>query len=301
MTRPSGLLRALVLFHEPELLGAGKSVLNAAESLGEYGWSVSGWIPGEGQLADVAAERLAATACAPRPIAVSGRGWREAPGTLARLRMTPRYLAALREALLELRPHVVHANTLRCLPEACVARSLGLPVVFHVHELPPVTLKRSATVRLAALTGDVFVGVSHAVSTMVRQYARGTPVITAHNGIEDLIGMSVKSGDGFTVGTVGTICRVKGTDIFLRAASLAAERRADLLFEHAGEPALPRDEDLDNELAHLLGSPELRDGPSSSVAVRRPRFCRAGTSSSFRRVRMRSRSRRSRRWLRGCP
>src|SRR5207248_630269 len=50
VARPSGLLRALVLFHEPELLGAATSVLNVVEALREYGWSVSGWIPGAGSL-----------------------------------------------------------------------------------------------------------------------------------------------------------------------------------------------------------------------------------------------------------
>ena len=138
---------------------------------------MSGWVPGHGPLADVAAEQLAGVACAERPIAVSMRGWREDPGTVARLRMTPGYLAELRNALIDLRPHVVHANTLRSLPEACVARSLGLPVVFHVHELPPPNLKRAAAVRAAALTADVLIGVSEAVSTMLRSYARKTPVL----------------------------------------------------------------------------------------------------------------------------
>jgi glycosyltransferase involved in cell wall biosynthesis len=257
--RPAGLLRSLVLFHEPDLLGAGASVLNVVEPLREYGWSVGGWIPGAGALAEVAAEQLAVVACAERPIAVSVRGWREDPGTAARLRATPRYLGELRDALLRLRPHVVHANTLRSLPEACVARSLGLPVVFHVHELPPCDLKRAATVRLAGLTADVLVGVSDAVSSMLRLYASGKPVLTARNGVG---AGDVKNAGGerpFTVGTVGTICRVKGTDVFLRAASLALQRRPGLRFEHAGQGDLHRDAGLDDELASLLASPRLRN------------------------------------------
>jgi glycosyltransferase involved in cell wall biosynthesis len=266
--RPAGLLRSLVLFHEADLLGAGASVLNAVEPLREYGWSVSGWIPGVGELSDVASSRLAAVACADRPIAVSLRGWREAPGMSTRLRATPRYLAKVRETLLRLRPHVVHANTLRSLPEALVARSLGLPVVFHVHELPPANLKRAATVRLAGQTADVVVGVSHAVSAMVRQYVRAKPVLTAHNGIQMAAVNSARGERPFTVGTVGTICRVKGTDVFLRAAALALERRPELRFEHAGQSDLHRDVGLDDELAGLLAKPRLLG--AATMLGRRP-------------------------------
>jgi glycosyltransferase involved in cell wall biosynthesis len=272
--RAGGLLRSLVLFHEPLLLGAGTSVLNVVEPLREYGWSVLGWVPGEGLLREVADEHLEAVACAERPLAVSTRGWREPPGAVARLRRTPGYLAAVRDALLELRPHIVHANTLRSLPEALVARRLGLPVVFHVHELPPPNVKRAATIRVAARAADVMIGVSDAVSRMLRSYAPRTPVVTAHNGVGAVI-----ERDGlphpFTVGTVGTICRVKGTDVFLRAAALALERRPGLRFEHAGEVDLPRDPELEAELARSLASPVLRDAvtmlgrvPAASVLPR---------------------------------
>jgi glycosyltransferase involved in cell wall biosynthesis len=285
---PAGLLRSLVLFHEDELLGAGQSVLNAVPALREYGWSVSGWVPGDGPLAAVAADQLARVSSAERPLAVSLRGWREDPGAIVRLRRTPGYLAALRDALGDLRPHVVHANTLRSLPEARVARSLGLPVVFHVHELPPRNVKRAAVVRAAALTADVLIGVSDAVTTMLRSYARKTPVLTAHNGVE--VGdPSPGSGEqSFTVGTVGTICRVKGTDLFLRAAALAVERRPGLRFEHAGQDGLHRDAGLDDELAGLLGSSPLRDvvtmlgrAPAAAVLPRWDLFVLSSRTDAF--------------------
>jgi glycosyltransferase involved in cell wall biosynthesis len=254
----AGLLRSLVLFHEPRLLGAGTSVLNVVEPLREYGWSLLGWIPGEGLLRRVADERLDAVMCAERPLAVSTRGWREPPGAVRRLCRTPAYLVAVRDALLQLRPHVVHANTLRSLPEAIVARRLGLPVVFHVHELPPPSAKRAAAIRAAAQIADVMVGVSDAVSTMLRSHAPSTPVLTAHNGVEGTIERD-EVPRPFTVGTVGTIGRVKGTDVFLQAAALALERRPTLRFEHAGETDLPRDPELESELARLLSSPPLRE------------------------------------------
>jgi glycosyltransferase involved in cell wall biosynthesis len=256
---PSGLLRAVVLFHESDLLGAGTAVFNAVEALSEFGWAVSGWVPGEGPLLEVATARLAEVACAERPLAVSIRGWREEPGVSARLRSTPRYLSSVRSALLRLRPHVVHANTLRALPEALVARRFGLPIVLHVHELPPPSAKRAAALQLASRIADVIVCVSEAVAVMVRRHARSTPVLVARNGVEaPAREVSGEAGARpFTVGTVGTVSRLKGTDVFFRAARLVAEQRPDVRFVHAGQGGLHRDRGLDDELRSLLASAPL--------------------------------------------
>jgi glycosyltransferase involved in cell wall biosynthesis len=257
LVEQAGLLRAVVLFHEAELLGAGQSILNAVEPLGEYGWSVSGWIPGPGRLSEAASEVLASTVVAQRPLAVSLRGFREHPGALARVRATPSYLASVRSALLRLRPHVVHANTLRSLPEAWVARSLGLPVVIHVHELPPESAKRTAALRVAGRIADVVVTVSDAVASIARPYA-GHRLLTVRNGVP-LSPATTAAGDRpFTVGTAGIVSRLKGTDVFLRAAALVAEQRPEVRFEQAGQADQHRDRGLDEELAGLLATPSLR-------------------------------------------
>jgi glycosyltransferase involved in cell wall biosynthesis len=253
----AGLLRALVLFHESDLLGAGTAVLNAVGELEELGWSVSGWIPGRGRLLETATGSLAAVASAERPLAVSLRGWRDDPGVAARLRATPSYLRSVRDALLRLRPHVVHANTLRALPEALVARRLGLPLVFHVHELPPPSVKRTAALRLAAGIADAFVCVSEAVAGMVRLHAAGTPVVVARNGVDPAQPLEDERARPFTVGAVGTVSRLKGTDVFFRAARLVADRRPEVAFVHAGQSGLHRDRGLDEELTKLLAAPPL--------------------------------------------
>jgi glycosyltransferase involved in cell wall biosynthesis len=264
-----GLLRALVLFHEPELLGAGRSTLQAVEALEEYGWSVSGWVPGDGPLLDNARERLAAVGWHDRPIAFSARGWREDPGVLVRLRGMPGYIHALRSTLLRTRPHIVHANTLLSLPEACVARSLGLPVVLHVHELPPPTLKRRAALTLATTMPDVVVGVSDAVSEMLREHSSRAPVLTVHNGVRVSERLEARRGGGaFTVGTISTVSRLKGTDVFLRAATIALRSRPELRFEHVGQTELHKDPGLDQELAGLLASGKA--GGDVNLLGRRP-------------------------------
>jgi glycosyltransferase involved in cell wall biosynthesis len=258
---PAGFLRLLVVFHESEALGAGRSVLRALGPLGEYGWTASGWFPGQGPLLEEATGSIAAHAYRPKPIRYSVRGWRAEPGVVTRLRDTPGYLLTFRKALLRMRPHVVHANTLRTLPEARVARSLGLPVVIHVHELPPPGTKRTLTLRLAARTADVLVAVSEAVARMVRSYAGDTPVLVAHNGV--LAGAPRQGvSTSATVGTIGTVCHTKGTDVFLEAAALARRRSPELRFEHIGQTGLDEDVAFQRHVDSLAGSEELRDAIS---------------------------------------
>jgi glycosyltransferase involved in cell wall biosynthesis len=255
---PDGFLRLLVIFHESEALGAGRSILRAVDPLAAYGWTASAWFPGDGALLQEARQALPIQAYSEKPIRYSLRGWRAAPGVVSRARDTPAYLRAFREALLRTRPHVVHANTLRTLPEAAVARSCGLPVVIHVHELPEPGLKRTLLLRWAAATADVLVAVSEAVARMVRAHAGQTPVLIAKNGvtIPDLSGRRPEPG---TVGTIGTVCRTKGTDVFLEAAALARARCPDLRFEHIGQPGLDEDRDFAARVDALAGAPGLRD------------------------------------------
>jgi glycosyltransferase involved in cell wall biosynthesis len=259
--RSPGLLRVLVLFHEDEVLGAGMSVLRALQELGAYGWSVSGWFPGSGPLLETASPLLASVHYAERPLAVSFRGWREHPGTISRLRRTPAYLRALESALLEIRPHVVHTNTLLALPEAAVARRWGLPVVLQSHELPLPSIKREATILAGARVADVLVGVSDAVSSMLRRYAFGTPVLTVHNGVP-AGPASAPPAEPFTVGSIGSVSHVKGTDVFLRAAQLAIATDPDIRFSHVGPTGPLQDKRFHDSISQLT-----RTGERGAIAM----------------------------------
>lgn len=255
-TPPPGLLRALILFHQSASLGAGSSVLRTADELALRGWTLSGWLPGPGALATSARGSLASVQSAERPIAFSVRGWREQPGWRRRATSTPAYLRAVRGALLRTRPHIVHANTLLSLPEAAVARSCGLPVVLQVHEIPEPGAKRTVTVRTAARIADVLVAVSDAVADVLVPHAGRTPVLVVRNGIPPPAALRrVAAGRPFTVGTVGTVSRIKGTDVFLGACRRVLEEEPDIRFEHVGAPDLHRDPGLDSELAALLADP----------------------------------------------
>jgi glycosyltransferase involved in cell wall biosynthesis len=261
-----GVLRALVLFHETDLLGASTSVLRVMDELYTYGWSMSSWVPGAGPLLDHVESGLPLAGTAERPIAVSGRGWRKTPGAMTRLRRTPAYLRAVHAALLRTRPHVVHANTLHSLPEAVVARRCGLPVVLQSHELPESGLKRDATVMAAARVADVLVGVSEAVSSMLRRHAWRTPVHTVLNGVPPSAPHPTTPTE-FIVGSVGTVSWVKGTDVFLRAAALTRAEKPEIRFEHVGSTDLDRDVDLREPLVALLGDDHVRDGGVTMLGV----------------------------------
>lgn len=260
---PPGLLRVFALFHEEHALGASSSFLNVIDELAPYGWTASGWVPGSGSLLEAAQARLALVLGAKRPLAFSMRGWREHPGVVVRAARTPGYLRDVRKALERARPHVVHANTLLSLPEAAVARACGLPVVLQSHELPPAGPKTTATIRYAAGIADVLVGVSDAVSDLLRRHAGNTPVLTVRNGVPEPTAQARPDGSSFTVGSVATVSRTKGTDVFLRAARLALEQRPRLRFEHAGASDLHRDAGLDDELTLLAG--EIT--PAGSLAM----------------------------------
>lgn len=264
---PDGLLRLFLVFHESQSLGAGTAVLRVVPDLAERGWTATAWVPGHGSLADVADDGVARRHVVERPLAVSAAGWREPPGVAPRMARAPGYLRELRRTLEQARPHVVHANTLLALPEALLARSLGLPLVIHVHEMPEGGPKRTAAIRVAAHAADVVVGVSDAVAGLLRAGAGRTPVHTVRNGVPDPGDMAERGGGPFTVGTVGTVSRVKGTDTFLRAATLALSERPAMRFEHIGAPDLHRDRGLDDELRELLAA-ETGDPPVRMLGSR---------------------------------
>jgi glycosyltransferase involved in cell wall biosynthesis len=250
--------RLSVLFHESEILGAGLAVLRALPELRLRGWEASGWFPGPGPLVEEAAGTLTIRGQAAKPIAFSGRGWRRPPGPVRRAARTPAYLRAVGRWLRSVEPDVVHANSLLMLPEASVARALGMPVVVEVHELPPGGAKRDATVRWGAAAGDVLVGVSEAVSVMLRKHAGLTPVLTVRNGVPP-VEPPAGPGGSFVVGTVGYVSRTKGTDIFLSAAELALRQRQELCFEHLGQPRLWGDDAFDTAIEEMAATSPLRE------------------------------------------
>ena len=61
------------------------------------------------------------------------------------------------------------------------------------------------------------------------------------------------------VGTIGTVCRAKGTDVFLEAAALAHRLRPELRFEHIGQSGLDDDAGFERLVRARAERPDLRD------------------------------------------
>jgi glycosyltransferase involved in cell wall biosynthesis len=199
---------------------------------------------------------------------------------------TPGYLRDFRRELLRTRPNVVHANTLRVLPEAAVARSLGIPVVVHVHELPDPGAKASLALKWAGKTADVIVAVSNAVAERLAPHVGGTPVLVVPNGVPPL-GVERRPEPGL-IGTVGTICNTKGTDVFLRAAAIARRQVPELRFEHVGQADLDNDRNFTQRVEELAAVPELAGGlrmlgrqPAADVLARWETFVLPSRQDSF--------------------
>lgn len=286
--RPVGLLRLLVVFHEGQSLGAGTAVVRTLPYLEEFGWTATGWFARPGPLAAADQPALARRDVVERSLAFSLNGWREPPGVAVRALRTPGYLRRFSRALERAQPHLVHANTLQALPEALVARSLGLPVVLQTHEMPLAGAKRTASIRLAARAADVLVGVSDAVSGMLREHAGRTPVLTVHNGTPPPEVGREHADRPFTVGTVATVSRVKGTTTFVRAAQAAVSMRDDLRFEHVGAHDLHRDRLLDGELDAIVQAAGvelplamLGSLPAATIMPRWDLFVLASSSEGF--------------------
>jgi glycosyltransferase involved in cell wall biosynthesis len=250
--------RICILFHESAILGAGVSILRAVELIRPYGWTTSGWFPGAGPLPAGSAAVLDNRGYASKPIAFSLRGWRRDPGVAQRLRRTPAYLGAFKSWLQEEHPDVVHVNSLQMLPEATIAHRLGFPVVLQVHEIPSPGHKRDLTLRWAGAIADVLVGVSQPVADMLAVHARNTPVLVIHNGVPRVEARPAPKGT-FIVGTIGHVSRTKGTDVFLKAASLVLKTHPDIRFEHVGPTRPWGDDEYEDEVEAMANSRVLRD------------------------------------------
>ena len=160
----------------------------------------------------------------------------------------------------------MHANTLLSLPEATVARSMGLPIVLHVHELPPEGIKRTGTLRWAASIADVLVAVSTPVAEMLRPFAGHTPIVTLRNGVPQAEYSPSYETTG-VIGTIGTVSHRKGTDVFLRAAAIAQDARPALRFEHVGPSGIAGDDAFDAGIVELAAS--LAGDPGTVLLGRR--------------------------------
>ncbi len=227
-------LVALVL-HEPGIGGATTAVLRALPALEREGWRFCAWAPRPGAAAELLAGRGLAVAGEPRDLRYSWRALREPPGPWARARGAPGYLQRFGAFLAAQRPDIVHANTVLTLPEALVARRRGIPTLLHVHEMLGSGARGSAAVGLARLVDGVAC-VSQSCAAPLRR--RGVPAQIVTAGIAAVPAAAPRGAGArarpLVVGTLATVSRRKGSDLFVAAAERIARRRADVEFRLVG-------------------------------------------------------------------
>jgi glycosyltransferase involved in cell wall biosynthesis len=223
-----------VVLHEPQLGGATLSLLRVIPHLERRGWAFTFWAPGRGAAEQELKRRGYEVATAERLLRFSWSSLREPPGPARRLASMPAYLRGVRAWLRAHDGGLVHANTLLALPELAARRRATAPVVLHVHEVLPDDPRSLVAARLAR-RADVVVAVSEAVAAVLRR--RGVEATVVHPGVESpRQARAATDGTGpLVVGTLGTICKRKGSDVFLAAARQLANGGGQLEFRMVGD------------------------------------------------------------------
>jgi glycosyltransferase involved in cell wall biosynthesis len=291
----SGRSKVVVIFHEPVLGGATRSVLRTIPILEKLGWTFAFWTDRPSPLFDELRARGYEVAGAPRLVAWSLRVLPAAPGAPA----APDDDAPVSEGDAALRarsgPALVHANSLIALPEALAAKRSGAPVLLHVHEMSRNSV-RGRIARRLAWRADELVAVSEASAAALASGRRFPRIVHEGAPVPADPLPSRKSPRPFVLGSLGVISTRKGSDLYVEAARLAAEREPGIEFRLVGGLT----DMLEVDWGRRVIAAAQANGVVYKERVETLQEYRDGTDSCFPRGSIPSRSRCSRRWLQGC-
>ena len=224
--------RVAVVFHEPELGGASLSLLRAIPGLEARGWTFSFWVPGRGPAEQEVRRRGYEVATAERLLRFSVGGLRQPPGPLLRLGPTPRYVREWRAWVQAQDAALIHANSLLALPEVITRPRGGPPLILHTHEVLPADLK-GRVAGLLTRRADLIVSVSEAAAAVLREHGIESTVV--YEAVPDPGRRERRAHEGLVVGTLGTVSKRKGSDLFLAAARGIQSRRNGVEFRMVGD------------------------------------------------------------------
>jgi glycosyltransferase involved in cell wall biosynthesis len=134
----------------------------------------------------------------------------------------PGYLRSFRAFADRQAPAILHANTMLTIPEMIVARRRRRRSLMYVHEIVPDGLKGAAAARLIRAAADTVVAPSNAAVKALRAHQVDAQVV--YNGVDSPARSPARDriDDRVVVGMLGTVCRRKGSDLFLEAADRVA-------------------------------------------------------------------------------
>ena len=234
--------RILVVFHEPHLGGATRSVTRIVPILADRGFQFSFWCARPSELFDHLEAEGYEVAGAPRMVEYSVRAWRVPPGPMARARSLRPYFRRFREFLRTAAPDLVHANSIMTVAEALAARSDERSVLLHVHEMLPGGI-RGHLLRRAAWSLEQVVAVSRASAERLRWRERIPRIVYEGTPVPESPAVIRTEPRPFSVGTVGVVSTRKGSDLYVEAAREVLSGSDAFRFEMVGAPndAVERD------------------------------------------------------------
>jgi len=200
-----------------------------------------------------------------------------------------RGIIAARAAVITETPDIVHANSIRAgLVMSAATFGLGVPLVWHAHDLLPRHLLSTAIRLFALLTGHSrIIAVSDAVADrfrgkVLRFLPRRVPVTTIYNAVD--LGRfhpnaesrrKLRSALGIAenqllIGTVGQLTPRKRQLELIRAFAEAAREIPDVLLMIVGEPIFNRDDEYAASLTNAANASGVSDrirflGPREDV------------------------------------
>jgi glycosyltransferase involved in cell wall biosynthesis len=161
-----------------------------------------------------------------------------------------RSASAVRRAIREKRIDLVHANSPRaCLVAGPAARLAGVPLVWHMHDIPKDRAAGRAAIRAASRLASAIVGVSFATCrALVALGAQERKVRRIHNGMDvgEYVARAAERAAGFpiaegapVVAMIGQVTPWKGTDVLVAAIPKVLEAVPEARFVVVGDSPFP--------------------------------------------------------------
>lgn len=250
-------MKILFVDHETRLSGGQRDLVDLVRALQPHGVESHVALPGDGPLATALRDHGATVHAVAMGAGLRGvsrwdlarRPW----SAVRHLGAAVRASARLRALARELRPAIVHSNSMKAhLLSVRAARATGAPLVWHLRDILEEGRLRGAFVSAAARLPDRVVCISEATAAPFAGSRAEAKVAVVYNGVrpEPISSDSVAAwrsrlgvGDGGSlVGIVGQIAEWKGQDVFVEAAALLAPKHPNVRFAIVGECLFPENE-----------------------------------------------------------